>query len=40
MQNVCRAGYDVRGYFCWSALDNFRSVGGYRPKFGIIEVDR
>ena len=33
-------GIDVRGYFCWSAFDNFEWNSGYRPKFGIIAVDR
>jgi len=33
-------GIDVRGYFCWSAFDNFEWNSGYRPKFGIIGVDR
>lgn len=33
-------GVDVRGYFCWSAFDNFEWVSGYRPQFGIIAVDR
>jgi beta-glucosidase len=33
-------GIDVRGYFCWSAMDNFEWVSGYVPKFGIITIDR
>ncbi len=33
-------GIAVRGYFAWSALDNFEWVSGYGPKFGIIAVDR
>jgi beta-glucosidase len=33
-------GIDVKGYYCWSAFDNFEWVGGYEPKFGIIGVDR
>lgn len=33
-------GLDVRGYFHWSALDNFEWMSGYGPKFGIIAVDR
>jgi beta-glucosidase len=33
-------GLDVRGYFHWSALDNFEWAFGYRMRFGIIAVDR
>jgi beta-glucosidase len=33
-------GIDVRGYTCWSALDNFEWALGYRPTFGLIAVDR
>ena len=33
-------GFDVRGYFQWSLLDNFEWTFGYRPRFGIVEVDR
>lgn len=33
-------GADVRGFFYWSTLDNFEWNEGYRPKFGLIAVDR
>jgi beta-glucosidase len=35
-----RDGIDVRGYFYWSMLDNFEWLFGYRPRFGLIAVDR
>lgn len=33
------SGVDLRGYFCWSFLDNFEWAEGYQKRFGIVYVE-
>jgi beta-glucosidase len=43
LQGVLRCladGIPVRGYCYWSVFDNFEWTSGYRPKFGLVAVDR
>jgi beta-glucosidase len=32
-------GVDLRGYFYWSLIDNYEWSHGYRPRFGLVEMD-
>jgi beta-glucosidase len=38
--NCLNDSLDIRGYYAWSAFDNFEWMLGYRPTFGLIAVDR
>jgi beta-glucosidase len=32
-------GVDLRGYFCWTLLDNLEWAAGYAKRFGLVHVD-
>lgn len=32
-------GFDIRGWFYWSLMDNFEWNDGFIPRFGLYEVD-
>lgn len=42
LESVWRAiqdGADIRGFCYWSLLDNYEWIHGFKPRFGIVEVD-
>jgi beta-glucosidase len=39
LHRAIQEGFDIRGYFLWSFMDNYEWGDGYAKRFGIIYVD-
>ena len=40
LKKAVSEGYDIRGYYLWSLMDNFEWSAGYNYKFGITRLDK
>ena len=40
LKKAISEGYDIRGYYLWSLMDNFEWSAGFNFKFGITQCDR
>lgn len=39
IHQAIQEGVDVRGYLHWTLMDNFEWAFGFKPRFGLIEID-
>jgi beta-glucosidase len=39
LRRMWQQGYDVRGYFHWSLVDNYEWTEGWRLRFGLYALD-
>jgi beta-glucosidase len=39
LRHMWQQGYDVRGYFHWSLVDNFEWSEGWHLRFGLYALD-